>query len=244
MLKDWHRLVKGKAMKILIVDDEEPIRELIKLTLDIENIDNDEAADGYECIKQVEINHYDLILLDVMLPGIDGFNLMKKLREKNIPVIFLTAKTDLQDKVTGLKLGADDYITKPFEPIELLARIETVIRRYNRTSGSTSHDNAGKDSDNLKYRNIDVDILSRTVRKNGNPVDLTAKEFDLLVFFIENQNQVFSREQLLSNIWGYDYYGESRTVDVHIKGLRAKLDLKDALDTVYRVGYKLLPEKH
>ncbi|WP_373601173.1 response regulator transcription factor [Paraclostridium bifermentans] len=218
-------------MKILIVDDEKSIRDLIDLTLTLENYTTFKASDGQMAYDMIESIDFDLILLDIMLPHIDGFELLSKIKHKNIPVIFLTAKSSVQDKVVGLKLGAEDYITKPFEPLELLARVEVILRR----------NNSFKDSQNslLTYKNITISKCERVVKLNNKEITLTVKEFDLLVQFIENQNTVLSRDNILNSVWGYDYCGETRTVDMHIKQIREKLNLKHDLETVYKVGYKL-----
>ena len=171
--------------------------------------------------------NYDLILLDVMLPGKDGFEIIEEIRGREVPVIFLTAKSDVNDKVRGLRSGADDYIAKPFEAIELLARVEAVLRR------------AHKNENVLKFRNIVADLDGRRVTLDGKPVTLTPREFSLLVFFMQNVTMAISREQLLSAVWGYSYMGENRTVDVHINLLRKKLGLHGALVTIPKVGYRL-----
>lgn len=220
---------------ILIVEDDDSIRNLIKMTLSLENYDTAEADNGQTALELIREENYDLVLLDIMLPQMDGYQLLQRIKDQNIPTIFLTAKISLQDKVFGLKLGADDYITKPFEPIELLARIETVLRRSKKYTQSPDM----IQSDSLVYNDIEIHVKERSVKKAGREVTLTAKEFDLLLTLVENLNIVFSREQLLDKIWGYDYYGNTRTVDVYIKQLRKKLDLKGTLETVFRVGYKL-----
>lgn len=213
---------------ILVVEDEDSIRDLIKMTLSMENYTTEEADNGQSAFQMIQENTFDLILLDIMLPQMDGYQLLAKIKDKDIPVIFLTAKISLQDKVFGLKLGADDYITKPFEPMELLARIETVLRRCRKVQKR-----------GIKYRDIEINEQERTVKKDGKEISLTTKEFDLFLMLAENPNIVFSREQLLDKVWGYDYYGGTRTVDMHVKQLRQKLDLKDSLETVFKIGYKL-----
>ena len=222
--------------RILIVEDDESIRGLIKMTLSMENYDTEEADNGQTAYELLQEETFDLILLDIMLPGMDGYQLLQKVKGKEIPVIFLTAKISVQDKVFGLKMGADDYITKPFEPIELLARIETVLRRSKRQAGNG---NLQEDEQGLQYHSIQIFEKERSVKLRGREVSLTVKEFDLFLLLVKNQNIVFSREQLLDQVWGYDYYGGTRTVDMHIKQLRQKLDLKESLETVFRVGYKL-----
>lgn len=214
-------------MKILVVEDEVAIRDLIKINLEIVGYDVFIAEDGIAAKEFLKNQVVDLILLDVMIHGIDGFSLIEEIKKYNIPVIFVTAKESVLDRVKGLRLGADDYIIKPFETIELLARIEAVLRRYN------------KEERNLKFKNIEVDVKKRTVKVNGNEVYLTAKEYDLLVLFLQNKNMAMSREQILDKVWGFDYVGETRTVDIHVQRIREKLDLKDNIKTVFKVGYRL-----
>lgn len=215
---------------ILIVDDEKSIRDLIVLTLELENYTTMEASNGEIALNLINKFNFDLILLDIMLPKMDGIKLFQEIKHKKIPVIFLTAKCSLQDKILGLKLEAEDYITKPFEPLELLARIEVILRRKN---------NYYSDNNILKFKNITILTNERIVKNNDNEVSLTVKEYNLLVEFIKNTNIVLSRECLLDKVWGYDFYGETRTVDMHVKQLREKLNLKNNLITVYKIGYKL-----
>lgn len=217
---------------ILIVDDEQSIRDVIKMTLQLENYTFQEAADGQEALDFIEKEHFDLILLDIMLPVKDGYQVLQEMKCKHIdiPILFLTAKVSVQDRVMGLKLGAEDYVVKPFEPIELLARIEVILRRKPK----------GEIGDSLIYKDIEVQQQERLVKKNGYLVDLTAKEFDLLVYFLQHQNIALSRDLLLEDVWDFDYMGGTRTVDVHVRQLRDKLDLSQELQTVYKVGYKLV----
>ncbi len=212
--------------KILIVDDEEKIRELIRINLEIVGYECYEASDGNKALEAIESFKPDLVLLDVMLPGLSGFEIVDDFVKKNIPIIFLTAKDSTIDKVKGLKLGADDYITKPFNNIELIARIETVLRR------------CGKLNDIFKYKNLEVDFQKRVALLNNNIVELTAKEFELLEVLIRNKNLALSREKLIEIVWGYEYLGDSRTIDIHIQRLRKKLDLEDTIVTVYKYGYR------
>lgn len=216
--------------KILIVEDDKSIRDLIELTLKMDNYETKTAEDGEVVFNILQKEEFDLILLDIMLPKIDGLVLIKKIANKNTPVIFLSAKTLLQDKVLGLKLGADDYITKPFEPLELLARIEAVLRR-NRQSKVKE--------DIITYHHLTISPSERTVKIDDEEKYLTIKEYDLLVVFLNNINIVLTRDVLLNKIWGYNFYGETRTVDMHVKQIREKLLLKEYLQTVYKVGYKL-----
>lgn len=218
---------------ILIVEDDDSIRELIKMTLELEGHTTTEVNNGQEAWQMILKGNFDLILLDIMLPGMDGYRVLERIKAKAVPVIFLTAKVAVQDKVFGLKLGADDYITKPFEPMELLARIESVLRRGKRTQQM---------EDIYTYEDITIKEAGRSVRQGEEEIILTTKEFDLLLFFVKSPNIVFTREELLDQIWGYDYYGGTRTVDMHITQLRKKLQLKGKLETVFKVGYKLKAE--
>lgn len=212
---------------ILVVEDDESISNLIKITLEMAGYLTSQIFDGLEVLPALEKNKFDLILMDVMLPGIDGFTLMKKIKELDIPVIFLTAKNDLADRITGLKSGAEDYIVKPFETVELLARIEIVLRRYSKASSD------------LVFKDFTINEDNRTVMKGSTPIELTLKEFELFVLLIKNKNMALSREYLLETIWGYDYMGETRTIDTHIQRLRKKLNLNDSIQTVYKIGYRL-----
>ncbi len=214
-------------MKILVVEDEEAIRNLIVINLQMVGYEAIGVEDGLLAKDFLEKESVDLILLDVMIPGIDGFSLIEEIKDYNIPVIFVTAKESVLDRVKGLRLGADDYIVKPFETIELLARIEAVLRRYN------------KDTDVIKFKHLNVDTNKRIVTSNNKDVYLTAKEYDLLILFLQNKNMALSREQILDRVWGFNYIGETRTVDIHVQRLREKLDLKDYIKTVFKVGYRL-----
>ena len=213
--------------KILIVDDEEKIRELIRMNLELAGYKCDEAEDGEMALEKLNKFSPDLALLDIMLPKKNGYEIAQSFIKQNVPIIFLTAKDSVTDKVKGLKLGADDYIVKPFESMELLARIEVVLRR------------TGKFSDIFEYRNIKVDFAKREVFKNNEKIEMTAQEFELLKVLIQNKNLALSREKLLESAWGYDYYGDTRTVDMHIQRLRKKLSRDDIIVTVYKYGYRL-----
>lgn len=217
--------------KILIVEDDDGVRSLLKLTLETGGYGVIECADGDEAAKAIPTENFDLALLDIMLPGRDGLSLLPLVRRRNLPVIFLTAKGSLSDRVSGLKMGADDYVTKPFEPLELLARVEAVLRRYSAP--------VEKKQEILTYGSLHLNVSAHTVSLEGKPVELTEKEFELLEFFIRHPGQAFSREQLISNVWGYDFYGGTRTVDVHVSSLRGKLGLEKDLETVYKMGYRL-----
>ncbi|MGG1634437.1 response regulator transcription factor [Paenibacillus sp. FSL K6-3182] len=213
--------------KILIVEDDIHISKIIKMNLNLVNYDTAEVYDGLAALELLQREKVDLILLDVMIPHLDGFALMERIKPYQIPVIFLTAKNSVYDKVNGLKLGADDYMVKPFEAIELLARIETVLRRY------------GKEESVLQFQSIAVNMDKREVTSQGEVVELTPKEYELLVVLLKNKNIALSREQFISKVWGGDYYGETRTVDMHIKSLRKKLELQDHIKTIYKLGYRL-----
>lgn len=213
--------------RILIVEDDVNISKIIKMNLNLVNYDTVEVFDGLEAFNIIKKEKFDLILLDVMIPGLDGFTLMEKIQSYEIPVIFLTAKNSVIDKVNGLKLGAEDYMVKPFEAIELLARIETVLRRF------------GNEVKHLEFKNIMMLLDKREVTCEGAPVDLTPKEYDLLLVLMKNKNIALSREQILDQVWSEYYYGETRTVDMHIKSLRKKLNLQDHIKTIYKIGYRL-----
>ncbi|MDO5126466.1 MAG: response regulator transcription factor [Eubacteriales bacterium] len=217
-------------IKILIVEDERPIRNLIKMNLEDAGYDCTCAEDGLIAANLLEEKHFDLILLDIMLPEIDGYELLEYIKPLNTPVIFLTAKAALNDRVKGLTLGAEDYIVKPFEIVELLARINVVLRRYNKSDSV------------LTYRDLVIDTENKTVKKGDEEIILTPKEFELLVLLVRNVNITLFRERIYEIIWENDYYGDSRTLDLHIQRLRKKTGLLDQLKTVYKVGYRLEKE--
>jgi len=212
---------------ILIVEDDKAINDLIMLNLKLVGNVCMQAFDGKKTIMALEQNKPDLVLLDVMIPYQDGFSLMEQNIFKDIPVIFLTAKGNTADKVRGLKLGADDYITKPFEAVELLARIEAVLRR-------TKHINKI-----FTVGNTTIYLDERIAKVSDVIVELTNQEFELLEVLINNRNIALSREKLIELAWGYDYYGDTRTVDVHITKLRKKLHLENQIKTIFRMGYRL-----
>ncbi len=214
-------------MNILVVEDDDGIRDLIEINLSMVGYKVYTAIDGEEGKNIFLKENIDLALLDVMLPKIDGLQLVEIIKQKDIPVIFITAKDSVYDKVKGLRLGADDYIVKPFENIELLARIEAVARRYS------------KNDKIIKFKDITIYTEKRIVKQNDKTVDLTLKEYELLHSFILNKNIALSREQLLENVWGIEYIGETRTVDIHVQRLREKLNLKENIKTVYKIGYRL-----
>ncbi len=215
--------------QILIVEDEQAIRELIKITLEAQGYRCETAEDGEIAADLIEQENYDLILLDIMLPKVDGYELLEYIRQTKyeVPVIFLTAKSQTKDKIKGLKEGADDYITKPFEIEELTARVEAVLRRYHKTS------------DKIEIGNIVIDVVVRSVKKEKQEIDLTPKEFDLLLLLVQNKNMALYREVIFEKVWGEEMEFETRTLDLHIQRLRKKLDWKDKIKTVYRIGYRL-----
>ncbi len=213
--------------KIMVVEDEAAIADLILMNLKLVGHTGISISNGNDVMNSIELHKPELIILDIMLPGRDGFSLMKEIEPLQIPVIFLTAKEDLTNKITGLKLGADDYMVKPFAIIELLTRIETVLKRY-KINGST-----------LSLDNLEINLEAHTVLMDNEPIELTTKEFILLEILIRNKNIALSREKLLELVWGYDYMGETRTVDVHIQRLRKKLRLDDKIKTVFKLGYRL-----
>lgn len=214
-------------IKILIVDDEKPICDLIDLNLSASGYHCTSIQNGLDAIDLIEKEPFDLILLDIMLPGADGYDVIEYIRPLKIPVIFITAKHEVKDRVKGLKLGADDYLVKPFDVVELVARVEAVLRRYNKTDKQ------------LTAGNIVVDVEARRVLKDGEQVVLTNKEFGLLVLFMQNKNVALFREALYEKVWGDEYIGDSRTLDLHVQRLRKKLGWEQNLVAVYKVGYRL-----
>lgn len=212
--------------KILIVEDEEAISNLIRMSLQKAGYSCEQAMDGESAADRIAEYTYDLVLLDIMLPGMNGYELLNYIKTTNMPVIFITAMGTLDDKVKGLKAGADDYITKPFEMVELLARVESVLRRYH------------KSEERIEVDDVIIDIPSRTVTRQGEAVKLTLKEFELLLFLVRNRNIALYRETIYENIWQSEYMGDGRTVDLHIQRLRKKLHWEDRIHTVYKVGYR------
>lgn len=213
--------------KILIVEDEFPISNLIKINLTAEGYGCVCAFHGKEAADYIERETFDLVLLDIMLPGIDGYELLEYIKHTDTPVIFVTAKGSVNDCIKGLKLGADDYIVKPFQIGELLARVEAVLRRY------------GKMQQKIVDADVEIDIPSHTVWKNGEIVPLTLKEFDLLVELIQNKNVAMYRQRLYEKVWGGEFMGDTRTLDSHIQRLRRKLGWEDRIRTIHRIGYRL-----
>ena len=223
--------------KILIVDDDEHISELISLYLTKEFYDTKIVYDGEEALRQFRLFSPNLILLDLMLPGIDGYQVCREIRQQsNVPIIMLSAKGEVFDKVLGLELGADDYLIKPFDSKELVARVKAVLRRYQPAQAAQTKP-AGK---YVEYPDLTINLTNYSVVYKEKTVDMPPKELELLYFLASSPNQVFTREQLLDHIWGYEYIGDTRTVDVHIKRLREKI--KDhaswAISTVWGIGYK------
>ena len=221
--------------KIMIVDDDVHIAELISLYLDKEGYETKEVYDGRSAVEVFKTFNPQLVLLVIMLPEIDGYQVCREIRQlSSVPIIMLTAKGEVFDKVLGLELGADDYIVKPFDSKELVARVKAVLRRYD--TAKTDE----KKSDQIVVPNMIIDQTTYIVTYHGKDLELPPKEFELLNFLAQNPNHVFTREQLLDQIWGYEYIGDTRTVDVHIKRLREKMSYEDSwsIKTVWGVGYK------
>lgn len=214
-------------LNILVVEDEVAIAELIQIQLTKAGYQCTCALDGEQGADALEKESFDLVILDIMMPKVNGYELMEYIRPMNIPVIFLTAKDTVKDKIKGLKMGADDYMVKPFDMEELLARVEAVFRRY------------GKSRDTLFFQDVTVYLSSRQVIKNGVSVNLTPKEFELLVVLMQNKNVLLYREDLFEKVWEMEYAGDSRTLDLHIQRLRKKLNWKEEIKTVFRMGYML-----
>lgn len=214
-------------LKILIAEDEEPIANLIRMNLTRAGYRCTWAATGTEAADRMMNEPYDLVLLDIMLPGINGYELLEYAKGMQVPVIFLTALGSTEHKVKGLKMGADDYLPKPFEIVELLARVEAVLRRYNKTE------------DIISIEDVIIDPISHSVTQSGEEIYLTVKEFDLLLLFARNRNIALYREIIYENVWGGEYMGQSRTVDLHVQRLKKKLKWEDKITAVYKVGYRL-----
>lgn len=214
-------------LKILIAEDEEPIANLIRVNLTRAGYECTCACDGEEAADQMENGHFDLLLLDIMLPKINGYELMEYAKTLQLPVIFITAMGTTEHKVKGLKMGAEDYISKPFEIVELLARVETVMRRYNKI-GKT-----------IRILDVEIDLSSRVVTQNGKQVLLTLKEYELLLFFARNPNIALYREVIYEQVWEKEYTGDSRTIDLHVQRLKKKLEWDKHICAVYKIGYRL-----
>lgn len=221
--------------KILIVDDEQKIREVIAEYADFEGFTSDQASDGMEAVLKCKQNDYDIILMDVMMPKLDGFSAVKEIKKiKDIPVIMLSARGEEYDKLFGFEIGADDYVVKPFSPKEVMARINAVLKRNNNNSSVAKNNNPS-----LKYDGLEIDMLGRNVYVDGEKAELTPKEYELLFYMVNNKGIALSREKLLSDVWGYDFYGDDRTVDTHIKMLRSNLkDYRRFIVTLRGMGYK------
>lgn len=213
--------------RILIVEDEEPINQLIKMSLKLVGYECDQAFDGKEAIEKVTNNVYDLVILDIMLPHYDGFEIISHI--KDTPVFFVTAKDNIDDKIKAFSLGAEDYIIKPFDTLELIARVNVILRRSNKR----------KSNSKIKIDHIEVDLETHQIFDDGKLVDVTPQEYGLLETFIMNRNLALSREKILELAWDYSYEGDTRTVDVHVQKLRKKLALEERIKTVYKVGYRL-----
>ncbi len=233
--------------KILIVDDDENISELISLYLEKECFDTETAPNGEAALQLVDVYNPDLILLDLMLPGIDGYEVCQQIRKtRDTPIIILSAKGEVFDKVLGLKMGADDYIIKPFDSNELVARVYAVLRRSgtSKSEAPIAEENESTDfehtGDYIEYPHLIVNISNYTVTLDGKNIEMPPKELELLYFLASRPNQVFTRDQLLNQLWGYDFMGDTRTVDVHVKRLREKLsgNYNWSIATVWRIGYK------
>jgi len=229
--------------KVLIVDDDPNIVEVLRLYFDKDGFAVISCLSGGKAMETFLVTSPDIVILDLMLPGKDGYDICREIRKvSDIPIIMLTAKTDILDKVVGLELGADDYMEKPFEPKELLARVKAVLRRVENRGDS---DASGKDKnvELVQYQSLTVDKARYVVLVDEKEVEMPPKEQELLFFLASNPNRVFTREQILENVWGYDFYGESRTVDVHVKRIREKVEKTNApvnwqIKTVWGVGYK------
>ena len=213
--------------RILIVEDDKPLSELLQMNFTVAGYASDTAFSGTEALDLIAQHSYNLAVMDIMIPGPDGFELLPAMQEKDIPVIYVSAKAGVSDRIKGLKLGAEDYLVKPFSVLELLVRMEKVLERRHPEENSI-----------LESGDIKVLLKERSVSLRGKPVALKPLEYDLLLMFLKHPNMVFTREQLLHEVWGDEFYGETRTVDNHVAVLRKKLDLSERIVTVYRVGYR------
>ncbi|MEG0392379.1 MAG: response regulator transcription factor [Anaerovoracaceae bacterium] len=221
--------------KLLVVDDEAKIREVIREYAEFNNFEVSEAEDGMMAVGLCKLNDYDIIIMDIMMPKLDGFSACKEIRKnKNIPIIMLSARSEEYDKLFGFELGIDDYVVKPFSPKELMARINAVIARHN-----IPEHPATEIPESLVFSGLEINVAGRTVIVDGEKIVLTPKEYDLLFYLVENKNIALSRDKLLSDIWGYDFFGDDRTIDTHIKNLRNNLGpYRDYIVTLRGVGYK------
>lgn len=216
-------------LKVLVVDDEVKIREVVREYANASGFECDEAEDGYQAVIKTSAKKYDCIVLDIMMPGLDGFSALKEIRKKSdVSVIMLSARQEEEDKLASFEIGVDDYVTKPFSPKELMARIKAVCDRRKKTQGQK-----------FIYETLELDIDGRVLTIDGEKIMVTPKELDLLILFVKNSNIALDREKILENVWGYDYDGDDRTVDTHVKMLRKSLGkYKDCISTVRSVGYK------
>ena len=221
-------------MKILVVDDEELIRDVIKEYLEANNYTVEEASNGIEALEKLENNKYDLLILDIMMKELDGFSMLDRLdKSKMIPTIVLSARGEEYDKLHGFDLGIDDYLTKPFSPKELVARVKAILNRSSKNLPTL-----------YEYKTLEINFSAHTVKIDNDFINLTPKEFEILSYLIKNKNIAISREQLLSKLWGYDFFGDDRTIDTHIKLLRNNLGkYRDLIETVRGIGYKFNDEK-
>ena len=219
-------------MKVLIVDDEEMIRAVLREYIEFEGGEADEAQDGMEAVKKCREGIYDVLLMDVMMPKLDGFSAVKEIRKfSQVPVIMLSARGEEYDKLFGFEIGSDDYVTKPFSPKEVMARIHAVVKR---SSGAEK-----KKGEILEYGGLKIDMVGRNVYVDGQRAELTPKEYELLFYFVENEGVALTREKLLNKVWGYDFYGDDRTVDTHVKMLRGNLkEYRKYIVTLRGLGYK------
>ncbi len=222
---------EGFQMKILVVDDEKMIREVIKEYCAANNYDTDEAASGNEALKKLETNTYDFMILDIMMPEMDGYTLLEKIpNDKKIPTLILSARSEELDKLRGFELGIDDYLTKPFSPKELIARIKAIYNRANQNLPNI-----------YKLNTLELNFSAHTIKIDNKLINITPKEFEILTYLIKNKDIAISREQLLSRLWGYDYFGDDRTIDTHIKMLRNNLGkYRNHIVTVRGIGYKFI----
>lgn len=213
--------------KILIVEDDCQIMELLVMNLQVAGYETAAAQDGFQAMKVIETEPFDLAILDIMIPGPDGYELLPYMQQRQIPVIYLSAKTGIYDRVKGLKMGAEDYLVKPFDILELLVRIEKVLSRF------------GRAEQEFTIAGVAINERNHTAKRDGREISLKPLEFNLMLMFAKHPNMVLSREQLLREVWGDTYFGETRTVDIHVAELRRKLGWKQSIRTVHRIGYKL-----
>ncbi len=224
-------------MKVLIVDDEAGIREVIREYVEFEGLEADEARDGMEAVDLCRAHDYDIVIMDAMMPRLDGFSASKQIRKvKDIPVLMLSARGEEYDKLFGFEMGVDDYVVKPFSPKELMARVNVIVKRHRAAAGNTRREeSAGV----IVFGGLHIDTLGHSVAVDGQKADLTPKEYELLTYFVKNKGIALTREQILCAVWGYDYYGDDRTVDAQVKLLRSNLGpYRDYIITLRGVGYK------